>query len=183
MLSRTERPRCLLRSPESLIPASGRLAVTECPKTQSKVLLTALLRSLSSWPRAQQEESVCYSAFLLPGRHRVRADTDTCNPCSGPRTGTESTTDGGGTGLGRIGALQTDSHVLVYDTPVAPWHPYDFPMLRLPPLKLVCLRNLPQAAVAPQPQGRLRPSRRRGDGLSDNFNIFKLRLLHFQKSD
>ena len=40
-------------------------------------------------------------------------------------------------------------------------------------------RNVP--AVAPQPQGRLRPLRQRPNGLSDNFNFFKLHAFTFPK--
>ena len=51
------------------------------------------LRSLSSWPRDQHEESVqCYSAFLLPGRPML--DTGACNPCRRPLTGTDGIQQG-----------------------------------------------------------------------------------------
>ena len=48
-----------------------------------------------------------------------------------------------------------------------------FPKTVLP---LVCLRNLP--AIAPQPQAACGHC---GDGLSDNFNFFKLNAFTFPK--
>ena len=129
-------PEHIRASPTVILWRKGWVSVTW---KESNVLLTALVyghESLSSWPRAQHDENVqCYSApeaeylpFVKNSLKLVVCVTQhfyswqayvghrPCNPCSCPLTGT----DGGGTGLGWVGATQADSSVVICDSPVAP---------------------------------------------------------------
>ena len=81
--------------------------------------------SLSSWPRGRikRVSSVTQRHFYcLAG---TMSDTGAFDQCSCPLTGT----DGGGAGTGRVGAVPADSQVLVCESQIARWHPYNVPIL------------------------------------------------------